>query len=88
MFKIHDIQVLKRPAFNRSISVVGGMLLAKDSLARVRGQKVRFANGQLLHVQRIRQIKGAGVFSTKVLQRAFPQEIPIPDGIYGTTIIF
>lgn len=62
MFKIHDIQVLRKPAFNTGISFVGGLLLAKDSLAKVRGHKVRFANGPLLHVQRTKQFKGAGVW--------------------------
>lgn len=66
IFKIHHIQVLNRPAFNTGISIVGSMVLAKDSRAKLRGQKVKFANGQLLHVQRIRQIKGAGAFSMKV----------------------
>jgi len=65
-FKIHDIQVLRRLAFNTGISCVVGMLLSKDSLANVRGQKVRFVNGQLWHVQRIKRFKGAGVLSMRM----------------------
>lgn len=42
------------------------MLLTKDSLAKVGGLKARSSDGQELQVQRIMQIKGAGVLSAKV----------------------